>query len=301
MDKTCTDRDERTASDMESEINAFIAYLQNRKGISENTAQSYRRDLMRLNHYLEKQGIGEVKRITATHLNSYILYLEKNQFSAATISRAISSLKAFYRYLYREGIVREELAEMLRAPRVERKLPEILTPAQIDKLLAQPAGDTPGQIRDRAMLELLCATGIRVTELVSLKVQDINLQMGYVVCADAGRERVVPFGERAGSALARYLETAREAMTGQDAQGRENALFVNRSGAPMSRQGFWKLLKRYALRAGIEADITPNILRHSLAASLIENGADLKRVQKLLGHADLTTTQLYAAAGHNDR
>ena len=242
-----------------------------------------------------------MKRITATHLNSYILYLEKNQFSAATISRAISSLKAFYRYLYREGIVREELAEMLRAPRVERKLPEILTPAQIDKLLAQPAGDTPGQIRDRAMLELLCATGIRVTELVSLKVQDINLQMGYVVCADAGRERVVPFGERAGSALARYLETAREAMTGQDAQGRENALFVNRSGAPMSRQGFWKLLKRYALRAGIEADITPNILRHSLAASLIENGADLKRVQKLLGHADLTTTQLYAAAGHNDR
>lgn len=286
---------------MESEINAFIAYLQNRKGISENTAQSYRRDLMRLNHYLEKQGIGEVKRITATHLNSYILYLEKNQFSAATISRAISSLKAFYRYLYREGIVREELAEMLRAPRVERKLPEILTPAQIDKLLAQPAGDTPGQIRDRAMLELLCATGIRVTELISLKVQDINLQMGYVVCADAGRERVVPFGERAGSALARYLGTAREAMTGQDAQGRENALFVNRSGAPMSRQGFWKLLKRYALRAGIEADITPNILRHSLAASLIENGADLKRVQKLLGHADLTTTQLYAAAGHNDR
>ena len=286
---------------MESEINAFIAYLQNRKGISENTAQSYRRDLMRLNHYLEKQGIGEVKRITATHLNSYILYLEKNQFSAATISRAISSLKAFYRYLYREGIVREELAEMLRAPRVERKLPEILTPAQIDKLLAQPAGDTPGQIRDRAMLELLCATGIRVTELVSLKVQDINLQMGYVVCADAGRERVVPFGERAGSALARYQETAREAKTGQDAQGRENALFVNRSGAPMSRQGFWKLLKRYALRAGIEADITPNILRHSLAASLIENGADLKRVQKLLGHADLTTTQLYAAAGHNDR
>ena len=286
---------------MESEINAFIAYLQNRKGISENTAQSYRRDLMRLNHYLEKQGIGEVKRITATHLNSYILYLEKNQFSAATISRAISSLKAFYRYLYREGIVLEELAEMLRAPRVERKLPEILTPAQIDKLLAQPAGDTPGQIRDRAMLELLCATGIRVTELVSLKVQDINLQMGYVVCADAGRERVVPVGERGGSARARYLETAREAMTGQDAQGRENALFVNRSGAPMSRQGFWKLLKRYALRAGIEADITPNILRHSLAASLIENGADLKRVQKLLGHADLTTTQLYAAAGHNDR
>ena len=129
---------------MESEINAFIAYLQNRKGISENTAQSYRRDLMRLNHYLEKQGTGEVKRITATHLNSYILYLEKTQFSAATISRAISSLKAFYRYLYREGIVREELAEMLRAPRVERKLPEILTPAQIDKLLAQPAGDTPG-------------------------------------------------------------------------------------------------------------------------------------------------------------
>ncbi len=286
---------------MESEIIAFIAYLQNRKGISENTAQSYRRDLMRLNHYLEKQGIGEVKRITATHLNSYILHLEKNQFSAATISRAISSLKAFYRYLYREGIVREELAEMLRAPRVERKLPEILTPAQIDKLLAQPAGDTPGQIRDRAMLELLCATGIRVTELVSLKVQDINLQMGYVVCADADRERVVPFGERAGSALARYLETAREAMTGQDAQGRENALFVNRSGAPMSRQGFWKLLKRYALRAGIEADITPNILRHSLAASLIKNGADLKRVQKMLGHADLTTTQLYAAAGHNDR
>lgn len=299
---------------MESEINAFIAYLQERKRISENTAQSYRRDLMKIKEYLERQGIFDVEKITATHLNSCVLYLEKNGFSAATISRTIASLKGFYRYLYRQGMVREEIAEMLHAPRVERKLPEILPPAQMERLLAQPGGDTPIQIRDRAMLELLCATGIRVSELVSLQVQDLNLQLGYVVCRDAKRERVIPFGERAKSALSRYLDTAREVMTGRQNPEKKSAgaescgeegmrtdrdavLFVNRSGRPMSRQGFWKILKHYGQRAGIEGEITPNTLRHSLAVHLIEKGADLKRVQEMLGHADPATTQLYAALG----
>ena len=281
---------------MENEINAFMIYLHNIKKTSENTVMSYRRDLVKVKNYLEEQGVEDVRKITSTNLNSYILYLEKNKFSAATISRNIASLKAFYHYMCKEGMVAEDVAETLHAPKIEKKMPEILSTDEVVRLLEQPSGDTPKEIRDKAMLELLYATGIRVTELITLKLSDVNLQMGYIVCKDSGKERVIPFGNEAKSALIRYLEGTRASMI-SDADS--EYLFANCSGQPMSRQGFWKLIKYYAKKAGIVADITPHTLRHSFAAHLVENGADLRSVQEMLGHSDISTTQIYVNMNRN--
>ncbi len=275
---------------METEIDAFITYLQYKRKKSENTVISYRRDLLKIKGYMEEQGITDVRKITLTHLNSYLLFLEKKGVSAATVSRRIASLKAFYHYMYREGILQEDFPEMLHVPRAHRKLPEILTPQETVQLLRQPAGDTPKEIRDKAMLELLYATGIRVSELIHLKLGDVNLQMEYIRCRDNVRERVIPFGEDAKKALERYLEEGRVVM----AEGESEYLFVNCFGRPMSRQGVWKLIKLYADKAGIRADITPQTLRNSFAAHLIDKGTDLRRVQEILGHCDISTTQVYA-------
>ncbi len=281
---------------MEQEINSFIIYLHNVKRTSENTEVSYRRDLLKVQHFMENQGIGDVQKISATNLNSYVLYLEKNHFSAATISRNIASLKAFYHYMFKEGMVDEDISEKLKAPKIEKKIPEILTMKEVVRLLEQPCGGTLKEIRDKAMLELLYATGIRVTELISLKLSDVNLQLGFIICRDAAKERVIPFGNEARSALVNYLENARNhILNDSDSE----YLFVNCSGLPMSRQGFWKLIKLYAKKAGIDEDITPHTLRHSFAAHLVENGADLRSVQEMLGHSDISTTQIYAAMSHN--
>ncbi len=281
---------------METEINSFMLYLHNIKKTSENTEMSYRRDLVKVKNYMQEQGIEDVRKITSTNLNSYILYLEKNKFSAATISRNIASLKAFYHYMCKEGMVSEDVAEALHAPKIEKKLPEVLSTEEVVRLLEQPCGTSPKEIRDKAMLELLYATGIRVTELITLKTSDVNLQMGYIVCRDNGKERVIPFGNEAKSALIRYLEGTRAAMI-SDADS--EYLFANCSGQPMSRQGFWKLIKYYAKKAGIVADITPHTLRHSFAAHLVENGADLRSVQEMLGHSDISTTQIYVNMNRN--
>lgn len=281
---------------MEKEIDQFISYLHNTKKTSENTEMSYRRDLNKVLKYMKEQGIAEVSEITVTHLHSYILYLEKNHFAAATISRNIASIKAFYHYLLKEGKVPEDISEALKPPKIEKKIPEILSEEQVNRLLEQPGTESPKEVRDKAMLELLYATGIRVTELISLKVTDVNLKLGFIVCRDNNKERVVPFGREAKNALLRYLESARRDMIENE---EEDTLFVNYSGQPMSRQGFWKLIKYYAKKAGIEEDITPHTLRHSFAAHLVENGADLRSVQEMLGHSDISTTQIYAAMNHN--
>ena len=281
---------------MEKEIDQFISYLHNTKKTSENTEISYRRDLNKVLKYMKEQGIAEVSEITVTHLHSYILYLEKNHFAAATISRNIASIKAFYHYLWKEGKVPEDISEALKPPKIEKKIPEILSEEQVNRLLEQPGTESPKEVRDKAMLELLYATGIRVTELISLKVTDVNLKLGFIVCRDNNKERVVPFGREAKNALLRYLESARRDMIENE---EEDTLFVNYSGQPMSRQGFWKLIKYYAKKAGIEEDITPHTLRHSFAAHLVENGADLRSVQEMLGHSDISTTQIYAAMNHN--
>ena len=286
--------------DMEQVINSFISYLHNTKKTSDNTAMSYRRDLNKVNLYMRQQGIANVSDITVTNLNSYILFLEKNKFSAATISRNISSIKAFYYYMMKEGMIAVDVSDVLKAPRIERKAPDVLSTSEVIRLLEQPAGATPKELRDKAMLELLYATGIRVTELVSLKMTDLNLQMGYIICSygskSTGKERIIPFGSAARTAILKYLSGGREQMI----ENPENEiLFVNCQGQPMSRQGFWKLIKFYAKKAGISADITPHTLRHSFAAHLIENGADLQIVQEMLGHSDISTTQIYANMQHN--
>ncbi|MBQ7776356.1 MAG: tyrosine recombinase XerD, partial [Lachnospiraceae bacterium] len=237
-----------------------------------------------------------VEMITAEHLESFVQYLEAKKFKAATISRNIASIKAFYHYLFKERIIEEDISDTLHAPKVEKKLPEIMTMEDAVRLIEQPTGDKPKELRDRAMLELLYATGIRVTELINLKVSDINLQMGYLICRDESKERMIPFGNKAKNALFRYLEKGRDAML---LQYEAEELFVNCSGQPMSRQGFWKLIKYYAKKAGIEAEITPHTLRHSFAAHLVENGADLRSVQEMMGHSDIATTQIYAELTNN--
>jgi len=285
---------------MEQVINSFISYLHNVKKTSDNTAMSYRRDLNKVYNFMLEQGIGDVKEITVTNLNSYILYLEKNKFSAATISRNIASIKAFYYFMLKEGMVSTDVSDVLKAPKIEKKVPGVLSTSEIIRLLDQPTGISPKELRDKAMLELLYATGIRVSELISLKVSDLNLQMGYIICFDAnrksGKERIIPFGNAARTAIMKYLSSGRERMV----EDPENIfLFVNCSGQPMSRQGFWKLIKFYARKAGINTDITPHTLRHSFAAHLVENGADLQIVQEMLGHSDISTTQIYANMHHN--
>lgn len=276
---------------MEQEIADFLTYLHQVKRVSRNTELSYGRDLRKLQAYLEEQGVKAVDGITRTVLNAYLFYLEKQGFAASTISRQTAAFKAFFRFLDKNGRVREDISEDLRPPRVEKKLPEVLTPEEVARLLKQPKGDSPKEVRDRAMLELLYATGIRVTELITLQLQDVNLQLGYVLCHFGGRERAIPFGDQTKKTLSAYLERAR-GLLAENAGCQE--LFVNCAGRPMSRQGFWKIVKGYAIAAGIRTGITPHTLRHSFAAHLLENGADLKSVQEMLGHADISTTQIYA-------
>ena len=281
---------------MEQEILGFINYLHNVKKTSNNTELSYKRDLTKLYHFLVKQGVEEAKKITTSNLNAYVLYLEKENFAVATISRNIASIKAFFHYLLKEDKVSVDVSESLKSPKIEKKIPGVLSTDEVIRLLEQPKGDTPKEIRDKTMLEVLYATGIRVTELINLKVSDINMTMGYIVCTDSNKERVIPFGAEAKQSLIHYLGFSREAMVEDKGS---DILFVNCSGQPMSRQGFWKLIKYYAKKANIDADITPHTLRHSFAAHLVENGADLRSVQEMLGHSDISTTQIYANMNHN--
>lgn len=281
---------------MEQQIESFIVYLHNVKKTSENTTMSYRRDLYKWMDYMNKQGVDSVCNVTKEQLKEFVMYLEKEGFKAATISRNIAALKAFYHYLYKEKLVKEDISDCIHAPKVEKKLPEIMTMEEAVRLVEQPSAETPKELRDRAMLELLYATGIRVSELVNLKLSDVNLQMGLLTCKDGSKERMIPFGNKAKTALMKYLEKGREAML---LEYEAEELFVNCSGQSMSRQGFWKLIKAYAKKAGIEADITPHTLRHSFAAHLVENGADLRSVQEMMGHSDIATTQVYASLTNN--
>lgn len=276
---------------MENEIQNFISYLHNTKKTSGNTEVSYERDLKKMMRYFEvEQHITEVSRITETNLNSYMLYLENRHFAPSTVSRSVASMRAFFQYLTRERVIDKDPSEHLKPPKVEKKMPEVLTVREVDLLLAQPSQETPKGIRDKAMLELLYATGIRVSELIHLTWPDVNLSMGYITCRERDKERVIPFGSVARRALHHYLADARKVFVGDQ---ETEVLFTNCSGKPMSRQGFWKILKGYAASAGIEKDITPHTLRHSFAAHLIQNGADVRSVQEMMGHSDISTTQMY--------
>ena len=281
---------------MEREVQEYISYLHNVKHTSNNTEMSYKRDLLKVCHFMQERGINSATAVKEQDLKAYIHVLEEQKLAAATVSRNIASIKAFFLFLFSEGKIQNDAALCLKAPKIEKKMPEILTMGEVSSLLEQANGDSPKEIRDKAMLELLYATGIRVTELISLKVSDVNLPMHFIMCRDPHKERMIPFGTQAHDALERYLGGVRAEMVEDKSS---EILFANCSGKPMSRQGFWKLIKFYAKKAGITADITPHTLRHSFAAHLVENGADLKSVQEMLGHSDISTTQIYANMNHN--
>ncbi len=276
---------------IQKSINAFVIYLHDVKKTSHNTEMSYQRDLNKMCKFLDEKGIREVLQVDEESLNSYILFLKDSKFANATISRHIAAIKSWYLFMLKEGMVKEDCAGNLKAPKIEKRVPEILQMNEVVKLLEEPKGTNPKELRDKAMLELLYATGIRVTELITLTTSQLNMQMNYIVCNDGHKDRIIPFGMKAREALLNYLEYSRNAMISNP---KSDILFVNCSGKSMSRQGFWKLIKYYAEKAGITEDITPHTLRHSFAAHLVENGADLKSVQEMMGHSDISTTQIYA-------
>lgn len=275
---------------MEEYITSFLYYLEHVKRAFSNTIQSYERDLRYFEKYMEEEKSTQVSMLTDKKIDAYLNQLKEKGKSTATISRTLASIRAFCQYLVKEELLVQNPARMIALPKIEKKPPKVLSQTQICTLLEQPnVHDTKG-IRDRAMLELLYATGIRVSELISLRVTDINLQQGYIICRDEQHERTIPIGKSAVSALHNYLANVRHILVRNIA---DQTLFVNCNGYPMTRQGFWKILKTYAKNANIQGEITPHMLRHSFAAHLVQNGANLKSVQQMLGHSDISTTQMY--------
>ncbi len=274
---------------MSALLSEFIEYLEKEKKLTANTLASYRHDIQAFLEYCADETLSPVQ-ITQKNVKAYLSHLKQLGRANSTISRELVSLKNYYAFMQRRSTVSTNPAAGIRPPRIEKKLPQILTPSEIERLLEQPSPTDPKGSRDKAMLELLYATGIRVTELVWLNVSDVNLDMGFIRCCSTAKERIVPFGKMCTQALTAYMTEARPKLLRTP---EEPALFLNILGQRMSRQGFWKLLKQYAASAGIEASITPHTLRHSFAAHLVENGADLHAVQSMLGHADISTTQMY--------
>lgn len=281
---------------MERDIREFIAYLHNTKKTSKNTEVSYQRDLKKMAAYLSAHGIRDITQVRELDLQGYMNEMERKNFASSTISRSVASIRALFQYLFKEGRIQQDPAENLKPPKVEKKIPEILSVEEVDRLLKQPDPATPKGMRDTAMMELLYATGMRVSELIHLHTSDLNLQFGYITCHDHGKERIIPIGNVSKKALAQYMETARGEFVKDDT---ETMLFTNCSGKAMSRQGFWKVLKGYADDAGILRDITPHTLRHSFAVHMLQNGADIKSVQEMLGHSDISTTQVYLSMNMN--
>lgn len=276
---------------MTQEIDAFMEYLRDVKKIARNTEVSYESDLRKWQEFLAARGVTAVGDISKEDLTAYISALQEEGRKPSTISRSVASMKAFFHFLTREGYVPMDISDCMKSPRIEKKVPVILSQEETRRLLEEPRGNTPKDLRDKAMLELLYATGIRVSELISLRLADINLQMEYIVCSDGHKERIIPFGNVARDAVKIYLQEGRPRLVTQE---ENELLFTNCSGGEMSRQGFWKLIKFYGKRAGITSQITPHTLRHSFAAHLVGNGADLKSVQEMMGHSDISTTQVYA-------
>ena len=278
-------------TDDELLIEQFKSYLTNEKKASSNTLVSYLRDVNQFEKYLARSSSPSLVSVTFDEVQEYVMWLKKNGKSVATMSRCVASLKSFYNYLMSKGLVEGNPAVHIEMDKQSRKLPEILTSREVELFLDQADGNDVKGIRDKAMLELLYATGIRVTELIDLDLSDVNLSAGVIRCRGKDKERLIPMYSVAIKAISEYLERVRPNMI---ADPDEQAFFVNISGTRMSRQGFWKIVKSYQQKAGIEKEITPHTLRHSFAAHLLENGADLRSIQEMLGHADISSTQVYA-------
>lgn len=272
-------------------VDAFALFMDNTRHKSSNTIQSYKRDVSQYIKYLDTNGITDITKTSQKIVKQYLENLKKQGRASSTVSRTLASLRAFYLFIMQDKTDMKDPTKNLEAPHVEKKLPTILSAREVDRLLEQPSEKEPKGIRDKAMLELLYATGIRVSELISLKIQDVNLSVGFIKCQTDKKERYVPIGNIAKSALKKYITHARPVMLSSE---NDEILFVNCNGSALSRQGFWKIIKQYSKQAEISADITPHTIRHSFAAHLLENGADLKSIQEMLGHSDISSTQVYS-------
>lgn len=276
---------------MQEIVEDFAYFMTNHKHKAQNTIQSYKRDVSQYITYLDTHGITDITKTTKTTVLTYLLNLQNQGKASATVSRTLASLRSFYTFVGEQGVHMQNPTRNLEAPHVEKKLPQILTTSEVERLMEQPDCTDDKGCRDKAMLELLYATGIRVSELISLDITDVNLSVGFVRCESHNKERIIPMGHLAREALREYMENARGSML---KNSEETALFVNCNGARLSRQGFWKIIKQYQKQANITTDLTPHTLRHSFAAHLLENGADLKSIQEMLGHADISSTQVYS-------
>lgn len=272
-------------------IQAYENYLSKVKQASSNTVCSYMRDIRQFSQWLQATGNADMLNVIQQNILDYLAYLQQQGKSAATASRTLASLKNFYSYVVTAGFLEESpVTPDIHVDRGEKKLPQILTGKEVELLLAQPVCTDPKGFRDKAMLEVMYATGIRVTELIDLDVEDVNLELGILKCGADKKARTIPLYPGALRALSTYITEIRQLMVADPA---EKALFVNVGGSRMSRQGFWKILKFYQAKAGIEKEITPHTLRHSFAVHLLENGADLGSLQELMGHSDISSTQMY--------
>jgi integrase/recombinase XerD len=278
-------------TDPEQRLDQFLHYLVVEKGLSRNTLEAYSHGLNRFFDYLKRKGIRDPLQTGKFDVRAFLLTLRSAGLSAKTIVRNLVAIRTFFRFLVQEGMLQVNPVEELESPKVAKNLPEILTMKEAERLVEQPNLQTPLGIRDRAMLEVLYATGMRVSELTRLPIHQVNLEAGYVLLYGKGsKERIVPLGAEAMKWVTRYLTEVRQKLVKAKGSG---YLFLTRSGKEMSRQMFWKNLKAYALRAGLRKKISPHLLRHSFASHLLEGGADLRSVQMMLGHSDISTTQIY--------
>ncbi|HZW68660.1 MAG TPA: site-specific tyrosine recombinase XerD [Pseudogracilibacillus sp.] len=272
-------------------LEEYIQYLQIERGLSDNTLTAYKRDLTQYQEFIKEINLRDWEAVERHHIIQFLALLKGENKSPATISRMISSIRSFHQFMLNDQVVRTDVSLHIEMPKQGRSLPDVLSVEEIEQLLSIE-GEEPLKVRNKAMLELLYATGLRVSELIELDMNDVHLTMGFVRCIGKGnKERIVPIGMLAIEAMLEYIEYARPILVKRNQN--ETRFFVNHHGRPLSRQGFWKLLKKLALEAGLTKSITPHTLRHSFATHLLENGADLRSVQEMLGHADISTTQIY--------
>jgi len=274
---------------MEKQLKLFLEFLQNDKKASDNTLQSYRRDIVYFGKYTESHNLNYAK-MKEEDIKDYIEYLQSVGKKASTISRSLASIRSFYQFLVKNKKVKQDPTAHIQSPKIEKRTPSVLTAQEVELLLDQPKDVDLKGTRDKAMLEFAYATGMRVTEIISLDIEDVKLDEGYVVCHSGSKQRNIPLGTLALKALKEYIEEARPVLIRDESI---RALFVNVNGQRLTRQGFWKIVKYYKEQAHITKDITPHVLRHSFATHLLQNGAELKAIQTMLGHSDISSTQVY--------
>ena len=275
---------------MDKQIKLFLEFLQNDKKLSDNTLQSYRRDILQFEKFLDANDIN-FSKATEENIEDYLKELQKEGKKTSTASRSLATIRSFYQYLLRTMKVKEDPTVSIQSPKIEKRVPSVLTSEEVELLLDQPKDVDLKGTRDKAMLEFAYATGMKVTEIIDLNIDDVNFDENTVLCSNGKKARIIPLGTLAEKALKEYVEDARPIMVKDETN---KALFVNVNGDRLTRQGFWKIVKYYKEQAHIEKDITPHVLRHSFATHLLQNGADLKSIQAMLGHSDISSTQIYA-------